>query len=334
MTRSSAGILLIAALILTSFGVWWVSPPKGITTGEKVPLVRDLGSIRLRLQSGDAFDGGKVKPGSRVLFRVPFINEGRQPIILSRFRLCETCCQGGKLLNSTGVVEPNGSGELQIEVTVGERPGRATVQAVVEYLPDGPSSELQPLPSLPIHLSYEPKSHGLCEWEFPEVDLGEVAVTRGCKCELHFTEQLYEIGDPTLELTCEAKGVEVRVVSESDGHGLYDIRAHHYTILCDISPEILGLGRQQAILLAKSPLGFRKMRVRWTALPEYRFLPNPCVLFHSAEQSQTHWLNLRNLVNEQFVIEEVVCDIPGVEVEHQREPAIQQRVVLQGQRAL
>lgn len=327
MSKSTIRTLAITLLGAAIFAVYWTASPK-VATHASVSRIHDLGPIQLRLPSGDSFQAGKVDPGLSVRIRVPFINEGKETIVRSHFRQCVSCSQSAKLVASTGTVAPNGSGEFEFEVTASERPGTSTVSAIVEYVPDGPVSESRSIPQLTLHMSYESKSHGLCEWEFPQFDLGDVPLTRDCQCELHFTEQLYDAGPPALELRCETNGVELKIISEQEGHGLYDVKAVNYTVLCRVTPKALGLGRQHAVVLAKTPLGDRRMLVKWNALPEYRFLPNPLVLFRAGEQSRPHSLNLRNLLDEPFVIEQITCDLSGLEIEHSSESGIQHKIVL------
>lgn len=322
-------IAVILTLLVAAAAVRWNSPSTVKSSDSDANTVADLGPAKLRLVDGTLIDGGKVEPRQHVPFRLPFVNAGAEAIDLSRFRQCAVCCQGGKLVASTGIVPPQGQGELLFDVEAGERPGRITVQAVIEYVPEGPYSESETLPNVRLRLSYESLTHGLCEWELRDFDVGEIAVTGAWKREFVLTEQLYEKGEPALELSCDTEGVQLRVVSQKPAQGLYGIPATNFMVECQVAPENLGCGRHTAMISAKTPLGERKLRLRWQALPEFRFLPTPCVLIRSGEGRQTYRLNLRNLLEAPFVIERVTTELVGVEIQHPKESGSQQTITLQ-----
>ena len=278
-------LMLVTVSLLIAVAVFrWSSSSTGKLSDSDANTVTDLGPAKLRLISGTLLEGGKAEPHQHVQFRLPFVNVGDEPIDLSRFRQCAVCCQGGKLVATSGMVPPNEKGELLFDVEASERPGQNAVQAVIEYVPTEPYPDSEILPNVRLRLNYELHSHGLCEWELRDLDLGEVAVTGSWQREFVLTEQLHEKGEPTLEVSCESEAVEVRVVSQKPEHGVYDIPAMNFAVECRVDPKKLGLGRQTAMVVAKTPLGERLLRLRWHALPEYRFLPNPCVLFLSVFQ--------------------------------------------------
>lgn len=319
----------IAVVVALVFVVRWNSPPVPASSAPDAITVADLGPAKLRLVSGTTLEGGKAEPRQRVQFRLPFVNVGDQPIDLSRFRQCAVCCQGGKLVATAGIVPPQEKGELLFDVEASERPGRNVAQAAIEYVPVEPFPDSETLPNIRLQLGYELISYGFCEWELRDLDIGEIAVTGTWKHQFVLTEQLHEKGDPTLDLSCDSDAVELQVVAQTPAHGVYDIPAMNFSVECRVNPEKLGLGRQTAIVVAKTPLGDRLLRLRWHALPEYRFLPSPCVVFRPEMGQQIYRLNLRHLLDEPFVIERVTTELTGIEIKHPHESASQQAIAIQ-----
>ena len=327
MSKKTIGLLVAAFVAIAAF-VGYRSNHATVTTPLFDSRIHDLGSIRLRLPSGDFINTGRIDPGRSVRAKVPFVNAGTQTIDQSQFRQCESCSKSATLITAMGLVQPNHAGELEFAVTANARPGKSSAIAIVEYLSSEPYPESQSLPRLTVQLAYESTSHGLCEWAFSNFDLGSISVSRQAECEFHFVEQLYEAGPSKLDLSCGAPGVELTISAEKEGIGIYDVKAVTYTVRCVVNPASLGLGRQSAIVNATTPLGVRKMVLSWTAENDYRFLPNPCVLFQSAEQTRTHSLTLRNMLDESFTIEKVECDLNGVEIEYPSETSTQHQIVL------
>lgn len=230
---------------------------------------------------------------------------------------------------ASGIVPPQGNGELLFDVEASERPGRNAVAATIEYVPVEPFSDSEPLPNLRLQLNYELDSHGFCEWELRDFNLGEIAVTGAWKRRFVLTEQLREKGEATLDVSCESDAIELNVIEKSSADGVFGIAAMNFLVECQVKPEKLGLGQQSAMVVAKTPLGDRRLRLRWNAVPEYRFLPNPCVLFRPERGSQMHRLNLRHLLEEPFVVEHVTTELTGLDIQHSDEPSTQQSIAIQ-----
>lgn len=296
--------------------IWlWISFRDGDVRQTSVATAFSLGEITLELPSGTRLDAGPVEPETPVRFSLEFVNRSSCTIDLSHFRLSDFCCHGGSLVASTETVEPNQLGALQFELIASLNPGPTTVQVVLEYVPLGPWPESQSLPTLPVHLTYDSQSHGICHWEFQILDFGDITTMRTHQRTIQFVSQLTDDSAHPFSATAEYSGLRVAVGKETERKGIFQFRAQSFDVELSLTPA--SMGRDQSLVVAKTPVGNRALLVRWNSVAEYHSTPERLVFLRQVHRMTPQRWRITNSLSHKFTIVRAESDVRGLRLEHE-----------------
>ena len=304
---------ILVLLVLGIAGGLWYGRSDSSPRDRLASNVISLGEISLECPTGTLIDVGATEPQRRVRVELPFINRGSAEIDLSRFRLSDSCCQGGTLVANTEMVAPNQTGRFQFDVIPSQNPGRATVQILLEYVPRGPWPESQALPRLPVRLSYESQSRGICEWGLKWLDFGDVTAANAHRQQVPFTEQLTETETHSLVVHSDSSEMQVAVGSDSEAKSMLRFHARTFEVEFTLTP--LTFGRGQATVVARTPLGERPFLVRWNAIAEFQTSPERLVFLRRGDRSFAQRWQVTNSLNRPFRIAKVSSSLVGLRLD-------------------